>query len=131
MPWNNPSLTKDGRVKVNPTSLVAVVDIRPVTLGERIRRYMRTPQFLQDMNRSDGYDEDDLLIDPHEPPMSPYEDRAVELAERVKKRKAEEREAEKQRLIDQEKAEKDAFRKRYNEIRREADEPPLPFDAPQ
>lgn len=127
MPWNNPSMTPDGKVRVSRTSLVAVADIRPVTLGERIRRYMRTPQFLQDMNKDDGYDDIDLLIDPHEPPMSPHEDRALDLADRVKKRKADERESEKQKLIDAEKAEKDLFRRRLAELRDEGEEPPLPL----
>lgn len=122
MPLDNPSLDKHGRVRVSKVSLVGVADIRPVTLGERIRRYARTPQFVQDQYASEGFDEDDLLTDPHEIPMSPHEDRAMELVQRVKQRKIEEREAEKKRRIDAEKEEKDAFRRRFEELRSEGEQ---------
>lgn len=119
---------KNGALRLSPVSLVAIASMRPVTLGERVRRYQRTPKFLQDQQMLDGYDEEDILFDRHENPLSPHEDRSFELLERVKKRKAEEREADKQSQIEKEKAEKEAFRKRYEEIRRESEEPPLPLE---
>lgn len=127
MALDNQNLTKDGKVRVSPVSLVAVADLRPITLGERVRRYMRTPKFLQDQNNLDGYDEEDFLLDPHENPLSPHEERSAEILENVRKRKMEEREAEKQRLIDEEKADREKFRKRLRELREEGDEPPLPL----
>lgn len=122
--YEAPQLNKDGSEILSDVSLVAIADLRPITLGERIRRYERTPQFLHDQNSLDGYDEgddfSDVLLDRDESPLSQYEDRAEEIRGRIRERKKAEKAAEKEAAIAKEKAEKDAFRKRYQELQNEA-----------
>lgn len=129
-----PQLDGRGREVVSPVSLVAAVNLRNVTLGERVRRYMKTPQFLQDQNDLDGYDPDEhdpeFLADMDENPMSRHELRFGEIAGRVRERKKQERAAEKQAAIDKENAERDTFRRRMRELKEEGDKPPLPLNSP-
>ena len=128
--YHPPTLTKSGAELVSDVSLVAVADLRPVTLGERIRRYMRTPQFMEDINdlrnNLDLFDpeEIDFVLDPHENPMSDYEDRMADLKKRFHDRKQKLAEEEKQKLIKKEAEEKEAFKRRYDELRREGSSPP-------
>lgn len=125
-----------GEEIVSNISLVSVADQRPMTLGERVRRYMNTPQFQHDLDAGaldDFTDEDfDLVPLSDEAPISAHEDRSRELKKRVRKRLTDEAEAKKQKAIEAEKAEKEAFRKRYNELRAEAEgtaPPPPPEGA--
>lgn len=70
-------------------SLVAVCDLTPLTIGERVRRYVRVPQLRDDLIYSDeNYDPDDFFDD-EDRPMSPHEERAAEFLARKKARKAE------------------------------------------
>lgn len=135
VPVNNyvpPQLDDQGREIVSPISLVAAVDLRPMSLGERIRRYQRTPQFQEDLKRLREAEIDDeimQLYDDDENPISPYEERFEEIRSNIRKRKQKEAEDALELERQAEAREKEAFRKRYNEIRDEASIPPQPSPA--
>lgn len=70
-------------------SLVAVCDLKPITMGDRVHRYMRSPSLRDDLVFSDpDYDPDDFLDD-DDRPMSPHEERYEAYNNRKKARKAE------------------------------------------
>lgn len=131
-----PYLDENGSVVTSPVTLVAHLDLRPITLGERISRYMRTPKFQQDMNNTLGFDDgDDVpddMVDMDDLPLSKHEDRARVIQDRARRRRFEEKEAEKKANFEKAKAEKEAFRQRYQEIKDEIDNksPPLFPDNP-
>lgn len=88
------ALDAQGRELPSDVSLVSVVDKRPVTLGERIRKYMRSPvlqQHLEDPRYWDPEDIETIALE-EEIPMTKYEGRAdllfAEIQSRVQKRKA-------------------------------------------
>lgn len=91
--WQNPVLDAQGREVISPVSLVAVADLRPISMAERVRRYMRLPQFIEDQkNLTDLWADNDWdeNLDPDEVPISKYEDRAREVAARIQARRAKE-----------------------------------------
>jgi len=106
--------TSDGQELVSPVSLVTVAASRPVTLGERIRRYTSMPT-LQDDLLYDEIEDEDFIEDDGLPPMSKHEDRYHEVIKRAKTRKAEKDEADKKIAIEKETSEKEAFRNRVKE----------------
>lgn len=116
-----PQRTITGAEVSDPRSLVVAGQLRHVSLGERIRRYMRTPEFLQDQRNEAGYDPDDLEEKDFKDGelVSPHDDRYKELEADRKKAEAANREKEKQKLIDDEKAARDTFRKRLKELQAE------------
>lgn len=134
--YNPPQLDESGMERVSDTSLVSVADLSPMSLGERVRRYMRQPQFQEDLMNELGYDslEDDELPDTLEgdddAPMSPHEDRAYEHRARVKKAAEEKVEADKKAKTEAEiEAERKAmedFRKRMKQLREEGSAPDDP-----
>lgn len=134
--YHRPYLNDFGQEELSDTSLVAVADLRPMSLGERVRRYMRTPQFQQDLMNQAGMDEDednipDSLGDPDGPElMSPHEERAYDLRRDAALRAAEKVEADKKAetdaAIEREKAEKAVFRRRMKELRDEGSVPDEP-----
>lgn len=98
-------------------SLVAVCDLKPITMGDRVARYMRSPSLRDDLVFSDpDYDPDDFYDD-EDRPMSPHEERYKHFNDRKKAKKAEldkkasEEAAEKLRLANEE------FVKRVREIK--------------
>jgi len=123
-----PKLDDKGRELVSSVSLVSRADMRPITLGERIRRYMRTPQFQRDLDSEDGWDPEDLeeIGIEEENPISIHEDRAKEIAGRVRTRKTKEADELKQKEIEAENAEKEKFRKRFKELQEEGSVPEAP-----
>lgn len=129
--YTPPQLDEHGREIISQVTLVAVADLRPVTLGERIRRYMKTPQFLQDLHNEDGYHDENIeeVPDEDENPITRYETRAADIVERVKARKQKAVEDEKEKLIAEEKASKDAFRKRFKELQLEGATLPPPTSS--
>lgn len=84
------SLNAKGEEMPSDVSLVTVAHRRPVTLGERIRRYTSLPT-LADTLLYDDIEDDDYVGDYDGPPMSPYEDRHRDLLKKVKERKTKER----------------------------------------
>lgn len=81
-------LTESGFEIPDNRSLVAVVDLTPVTMGERVQRYMRTPSLRDELVFSDeDYDPDDFHDD-DDRPMSPHEERFAERQDRIKAHKA-------------------------------------------
>lgn len=119
-----------GEEVLSDVSLVAHTDMRPVTLGERIRRYIKTPAFAQDQLDEAGYHSEDIFDEdiPFEEQLPPtnYEDRYHELKEGLEKIRKEKIEKKKKEREEREKAEKEAFRKRYNELKDEGATPPAP-----
>lgn len=125
VPYWKRALNEDGSEKLNPVSLVATVHLKPLSIGERIQRYLNTPS-VADLQGSDyGYDDlDDMDDDPNVDPISPHEQRAYELQERSYSRRREEAlaKAEADRL--KEKERKEAFRRDYEALRADASEIP-------
>lgn len=116
-----PKRTRTGAEISDPRSLVVAGQLRHVTLGERIRRYMRTPEFLQDQRNEEGYDPDDLeeknFYDGEI--VSIHDDRYKELEADRKKQEAAQREKEKEKLKAEEDAARETFRKRWKELQSE------------
>lgn len=115
-----------GREIVSPVSLVAVAHMRPLSIGERVARYMRTPN-LQEIH-DDLWDPDDQ----EEPfsrnvdPMSKHEDRArkaVESSHEKKRKRALQKEEEERKKEEERKAQ---FRRDMEELREKASTPPAP-----
>lgn len=75
---------KDGREILNPLSLVASVDMKPLTIGERIARYSGpSPRELELAGY--GFDDDDYDFEPSDDtPLSEYEERTVDILVRAK-----------------------------------------------
>lgn len=124
--WVPPQLDKFGREIVSPISLVAAVDLRPMSLGERIRRYQRTPQFQEDLKALEESEIDDEIMelyDDGENPISPYEDRFQDLRERIRQRKRAEEEAAIEADRKREADEREAWRQRHREILAESSTP--------
>lgn len=123
-----PQLDEKGRVIVSPVSLVAVADRRPVTMGERIRRYMRNPKPIEDLE----YDPEDLEVDDlpdgHDNPMTNHEDRTRDFNNRQKAKAADRQKKESEELAEKQKAEKAALRARLLELQEEGS---LPFSTPK
>lgn len=81
-------LTPHAYERPDNRSLVAVCDLRPITMGERVMRYVRTPSLKDDLIFDDDrYDPDDFHDD-EDRPMSPHEERAQARLERKKAEKA-------------------------------------------
>jgi len=105
-------MTKNGSEMPDKRSLVAVCDIKPVTMGERIRKYQRTPGLKDDhLFHNEDYDPDDFHDD-EDRPMSPHEERAAAFMERKKARKAELDQKRKEAAEEAQRAEQAAFRER-------------------
>jgi len=122
--YHAPALDSEGRELVSSVSLVTVAHQRPVTLGERIKRYMQMPTLQADLEY-DEIDEDDY-VDYDGPPMSKYEDRHRDLLKRVSERKS--KEAAEKKAADRKAAEEEAaaFRKRVLEVKIAGSKPDLP-----
>lgn len=126
----NPVLDKNGSEVVSEKTLVQAADLRHMSLGERIRRYERTPQFLQNLQDNLGYDEDldiDTLPDPDAPPPTVQEAEEIKsrLLELSNNRIAREKEAE----IDRQYKQFSAFSQRQSQLKKDASEPPLPLEG--
>lgn len=125
--WQPPVLDEKGREVVSPVSLVSVADLRPVTMAERVRRYMRLPQFVEDQKTlHDLWAEGELdeNLDPDAVPLSQYEDRAREVAARVQVRKAKEAKEASEAKAEQDRRDFEAWSKKYEELRQKAASPP-------
>lgn len=91
-----------GREIPNPLSMVASVDMKPLTIGERIDRYLRSPSNRELELSGYGYDDDDYDFDaPDDTPLSEYEDRTTDILVRAKARS----EARNQKAADQKREE--------------------------
>lgn len=127
--WQPPVLDDQGREVVSPVTLVSVADLRPITMGERVRRYMRMPTFLedqkalQDLWADDDFDEN---TDPDEIPIGPYEDRAREVAARIQARRAKESAEKSAEAAAADKAKYEEWSKHYEELRQKSSVPPQP-----
>lgn len=77
-------INKNGCELPSDQSLVAVCDIRPVSMSDRIQRYLRAPRLMDDlMFDPDDYDpDDDVFHDDDDRMMSPHEDRFQEYKKR-------------------------------------------------
>lgn len=120
-----PQLSEDGRSEIlNSKSLVTVYNDKPLSVGERIRRYTGNLGQLQEFQ----YDEEDLepdeMADMDESPLSKYEDRAGEITRRVRERKDKEKSEEQIRIRDEETKRKNDLREAIRELSREAATPP-------
>lgn len=111
------ALNKKGMEMPDIRSLVAVCDLSPITLGDKIRRYVRTPTLADDLLYHDEkYDPDDFFDD-EDRPMSPHEERAAAWLERKKERKtAYDKQVREKEIADQE-AENEAFRERVKALK--------------
>lgn len=119
------TLTKDGAEISNPVSL-SVTAYLP-TMGERIRRYMRTPGLAQDIyNNPDLWDPEDaeVVFRDDGSPISRHETRYKEGLKKAQERhvkiKAEEKEAAKAKHQE----EQAAFRKRVKEAMADGENTP-------
>lgn len=113
---------RGGQEVVSPVSLVAIADLRPMSLGERIRRYSRSPVFQEDLEAlltTEIEAEVHELLDADENPMSKYEERAEDLRSRIRDRKNQEKEDAKNAAKEREKALKEEFRARMKELQEE------------
>lgn len=131
---NNPRLDSRGREVCSPISLVRTLELKPITLADRIRRYTQVSSLRDDLlaEEVDESDDDlnfDMLDHDDALPMSKHERRYTELVARGKKAAHERAEAEKAEKIAAEKAEKEAFRQRVLAIRDLASQPTLPTDS--
>lgn len=100
-------------------SLVAVVDLTPITMGERVRRYMRTPSLRDDLIFHDPkYDPDDFYDD-EDRPMAPHEERYDEFVERKKQRKTELDEKRRKDAEEKQKSDDEEFVKRVKAVKSE------------
>lgn len=133
--WTDPVLDDQGREVISPVTLVAVADLRPVSMQERVQRYMRLPSFVQDQtDLREFWTDDDLdeLPDPDEVPMSEFEDRAREISARVQARRAKESAEASQRKAEEDAAEFERWSAKYEELRQRGSSakpepiPPLP-----
>ena len=123
--FHPPVLDDYGNERVSDVSLVAVADLRPMSLGERVRRYMRTPQLQHDLMNDAGMDMDDENFPDTQPddsaPMSLHEDRAHQLRkdqENARLKKIEEdKKAATEAEIEAEKQANEAFRRRYKQLK--------------
>lgn len=119
-----PALTDDGAELVSPISLVSVLD-RPLSIGERIRRFTSLPSLLED-DFDDGDDLPDDLLDHDEPMMSKHEDRAHSVVQRARARK--QKEANDRAEADREARRNEAkdLQRRLDALRQEGATPPAP-----
>ena len=126
--WQPPVLNDQGAEVVSPISLVAVADLRPVSMAERVRRYMRLPQFVEDQKAlADLWADSDLdeNLDPDEVPIGTYEDRAREIAAKTQARRAKEAAEASQRKAEEDRAQFEAWSLKYEELRQKgAGSPP-------
>lgn len=100
----------------DPRSLVAVCDLKPITMGERIRRYVRTPQLRDDLLfDNDEYDPDDFHDD-EDRPASPFEERTTAFMDRVKSRRQKKDEETKKAAQEALEAEEKAFSERVKNL---------------
>ena len=70
-----PQLDAAGAEIVSSVSLVVGVDLHPLSLGERVRRFMKTPMLSADLFKYDDGEDIGEMFDEHESPISPHVDR--------------------------------------------------------
>lgn len=119
------TLNSRGEELPSPVSLVTVAHSRPVSLGQRIKRYTQLPTLQNDL-LFDEVSEEDYVGDYDGPPMSKYEDRHAQILENVKKRKHKEAEDKKKADKEKEDAEREEFRKRVLQVKEAGSEPSKP-----
>lgn len=115
-------LTPNGLEIPDRRSLVAVCDLKPVTMGERIKRYVRSPSLKDDLVFSDDRFDPDDFLDDEDRPMSPHEERAAEYLERKKRQKAKLDAQRKKEAEDKEREENERFESRVRQVK--SDIPP-------
>lgn len=112
----SPNLDAEGREV--PSNISLTVAAYYPTLGERIRRYMRTPTLQNDVyNNPELWDEDDaeVLFNEDGLIVSPHESRYQEGLVKAKELKIERDKAEKEAAVKREKEENEAFRNRVKQ----------------
>lgn len=113
----------DGSEHLSPISLVADVDMHPLTLGEQLNRFLAAPDFIYDDDGNDidldrDYDDTDT--------MTAHEDRTLLTANELKRRKQERQKVRDAERVKQEQEEMDRFAERLEARRRASDQPPIP-----
>lgn len=112
----NPRMDENGGEVLSPVSRTAAVYLP--TMGERIRRYTRSPEMQRDVYHDEAFwdDEDhEALFSEDGSPVSKHEERYIDGLEKAKKVKTERDEKEKADAIEKEKAAQADFRKRVRE----------------
>lgn len=120
--FNNLLMNEKGEELPSRRSLSTT--IRLPSLGERVQRYMRSPELLQNHHDNpDNWDPDDVdtffedMPDGSRKPVSPYSDTYKKAQDRNKKRLAEEAETAKKKAAEEERQRKEDFRKKLLEAK--------------
>lgn len=116
--WQKP----DGSEIVSPVSLVAEVDLYPLSMSEQLERFMRAPDY-------DGYDDGEDLPDEvleGDDIMTPHEDRFRETTAQLKRKQKEKVAVKEKERVEAEKAELERMSKRLDELRKKGAEIPAP-----
>lgn len=115
-----------GREILNPVSLVATVDMRPLTIGERIARYSGpSPRELELAGY--GYDDDGFDDDfESDTPLSEYEDRTIDIAVRAKANRENRINKEAEETKAREAAHLEKLSQELEELRKKASATPIP-----
>lgn len=129
-----PVLDENGAEVVSDVSLVAIANPRELSLGARIARYVRTPEFQQKLKDLQGYDGRDDVDDfededgNHVNPMSPYEERYGDIVQNYRKKSEDKKklddEEKKKKAEEKRKAQKALYREIAEELKREGSVPP-------
>lgn len=110
-------LTVQGYEIPDGRSLVAVCDLKPVSMGDRIKRYVRSPSLRDDLVFSDDQFDPDDWHDDEDRPMSPHEERYGEYVDRKKRRKTELDKKKAEEAAELERKENEKFRARVLEVK--------------
>lgn len=122
-------MDEQGREVLSDVSL-AVLPTGFLSLGDRVKRYMKRPEFQQDVMNSirdlSGYHPEELeeieLTDDN--PLAKSEDRYAAYQEQLALNAQKQKEAELEQVRKQEEAEKITFRKRLKELQEEGTQVP-------
>lgn len=121
-PYKERAIDDNGREVLSPISLVADVDMNPLSLGEQMARFVKSPDFLYD-----GDDDDDLeLPDDDVDPMSQHEDRYLEVTNKLHAAREERREKRRKAREEEEERKLDAYAERLKARKEASDQPPAP-----
>lgn len=124
--YHEMSQHEDGSEHLNPISLVSDVDMHPLSLGEQMLRFVRSPDLLYDFDDSEDFDIDDQDSDR----MTAYEDRTHESLRYVKRKKEERIKKQNEEKAEAAQKELDEFAKRYEARRLETDQVATPPAKP-